>query len=153
MEVIKELDMDSLWDGLINGVNKLGENEDHKVSVVVLFNQGKILTVSRKNNPDDFGLPGGKLEPNESFEDGAIREVKEETGLDIWGLVPVFYRMDDKFFAVCFVAQWKGELDHTLEEGVVKWANFSEIVRGSFGKYNAQLKDCLREKGFLPNGE
>lgn len=30
---------------------------------------------------DDWSLPKGKLEPDESFEDGALREVEEETGL------------------------------------------------------------------------
>lgn len=30
-----------------------------------------------------FSIPGGYLEPGESFEVAAIREVKEETGLEI----------------------------------------------------------------------
>ena len=30
---------------------------------------------------DDWSLPKGKLEPGESWEDGALREVEEETGL------------------------------------------------------------------------
>jgi 8-oxo-dGTP diphosphatase len=30
---------------------------------------------------DDWSLPKGKLDPGESFEDGAVREVLEETGV------------------------------------------------------------------------
>ena len=58
-----------------------------KVSTVLLFNQGQILAVSRKDDPNDFGLPGGKLDPGETFTAGAIREVREETGLHIFGLI------------------------------------------------------------------
>ncbi len=39
-----------------------------------------ILTVSRKTNHNIFTMPGGKLEPDECFVHGALRELKEETG-------------------------------------------------------------------------
>jgi ADP-ribose pyrophosphatase YjhB (NUDIX family) len=34
----------------------------------LLVKEGKILAVSRKNNPNDFGLPGGKLDIRKSIE-------------------------------------------------------------------------------------
>lgn len=42
-----------------------------------------ILTVSRKTNKTIFTMPGGKLDPDESFGDGALRELKEETGYSL----------------------------------------------------------------------
>lgn len=46
--------------------------------------QGNILVQDRKN-PDWPGVtfPGGHVEPGESFVGSVVREVKEETGLDI----------------------------------------------------------------------
>ena len=121
-----------------------------KVSTVLLFNQGQILAVSRKDDPNDFGLPGGKLDPGETFTAGAIREVREETGLHIFGLIPIFGRVDGNFFAICFVAQYSGEIDHTLESGVVKWTPFETITKGSFGKYNLELGKFIQKRGWLP---
>ncbi len=43
----------------------------------------RFLAVSRKENPRAWGLPGGKLEKNESTSTAAIRETYEETGLII----------------------------------------------------------------------
>lgn len=137
------------WKNLIAGTRDIGNEHTKRVSVVLLFNQGQILAVSRKDNQEDFGLPGGKLEPEETFEQGAIREVKEETGLDIFGLTPVFYRIDGDFFAACYVAQWKGEIDNDLESGIVKWADFEVIKQGSFGHYNTELEKSLIRMGFL----
>jgi 8-oxo-dGTP diphosphatase len=39
------------------------------------------LAVIHRPRYDDWSLPKGKLEPGESFEDGALREVEEETGI------------------------------------------------------------------------
>jgi 8-oxo-dGTP diphosphatase len=52
----------------------------------VVVNNGKILIVQRASNdtfPDLWEFPGGKREPLEKSVDGAKREVKEETGLDV----------------------------------------------------------------------
>lgn len=55
-----------------------------RVSVVVLTEDGKILLVRhRKGNRLYWVLPGGRLEYGETFQECAVRELKEETGLDI----------------------------------------------------------------------
>jgi 8-oxo-dGTP diphosphatase len=46
----------------------------------VVVRDGEILLVHRPRY-DDWTLPKGKLDPGESFEDAALREVEEETGL------------------------------------------------------------------------
>jgi len=54
------------------------------LGVIILSSEGKILIGKRKGSHSPYySIPGGKLEAGETFEDGAIREVKEETGLEI----------------------------------------------------------------------
>jgi 8-oxo-dGTP diphosphatase len=47
---------------------------------VVLDDDGCVVLVHRPKY-DDWTLPKGKLDPGESFEEAALREVEEETGL------------------------------------------------------------------------
>ncbi len=46
----------------------------------VVIRDGEVLLVHRPRY-DDWTLPKGKLDPGESFEEAALREVWEETGL------------------------------------------------------------------------
>jgi 8-oxo-dGTP diphosphatase len=46
----------------------------------VVVRNGEIALVHRPRY-DDWTLPKGKLDPGESFEEAAVREVEEETGL------------------------------------------------------------------------
>lgn len=43
----------------------------------------QVLLIERKNPPHGWALPGGFLDYGEYASDGAIREVLEETGLDV----------------------------------------------------------------------
>ena len=51
-------------------------------AAIIVNEKGQILLQSRADN-DRWGLPGGCQELGERFEDTVIREVKEETNLDI----------------------------------------------------------------------
>ena len=46
----------------------------------VVMRDGEVALVHRPRY-DDWTLPKGKLDPGESFEDAAVREVEEETGI------------------------------------------------------------------------
>jgi 8-oxo-dGTP diphosphatase len=46
----------------------------------LVLRDGRIAVVHRPRY-DDWSLPKGKLDDGESFEEGALREVEEETGL------------------------------------------------------------------------
>ncbi len=55
-----------------------------RVSVIVTTADQKILLVKhRKGNRQYWVLPGGRLEYGETFFECAVREIQEETGLDI----------------------------------------------------------------------
>jgi 8-oxo-dGTP diphosphatase len=58
------------------------------VDTVIFFRKAKnlnVLLIKRKNEPfrDQWALPGGFLEENETMEEGAKRELEEETGLKL----------------------------------------------------------------------
>lgn len=61
------------------------------VDVVVRID-GKIVLIERVNEPKGWALPGGFIDYGETVEHAAVREVKEETGLDVTldGLLGVY---------------------------------------------------------------
>lgn len=52
------------------------------VGVIVLDSRGWIL-LEKRSDCGMWGLPGGRIEPGESVTEAAVREVKEETGLNV----------------------------------------------------------------------
>lgn len=57
-------------------------NSMRPAAAVAIVNENKILMLKRMDN-EKWTLPGGTMELNESLIDCAVREVKEETGLNI----------------------------------------------------------------------
>lgn len=61
------------------------------VNVVVTNDGGDILMIRRTDN-DNWAIPGGAVDLGESVRQAAVRETKEETGIDceITGLVGIY---------------------------------------------------------------
>ena len=63
---------------------------------IVLDEQNRILLQERNGEDSGWCVPGGYLEYGEGFKDAAIREMKEDTGLDV--AVVRSLGMFDKYF-------------------------------------------------------
>ena len=59
--------------------------ENVELTVLCLLEDGERLLLQNRVKKDwhGYALPGGHVEPGESFVDAVKREMKEETGLDI----------------------------------------------------------------------
>lgn len=103
---------------------------------------GKVLAVSRKDNPLLFGFPGGHVDPGERPIDAAARELEEECGLIATDLHLVFSCEDAQGFVTStYACEVEGEI-HTDEKGVIKWVDPSVLMNPSsspFVDYNTKL--------------
>ncbi|MGW4207166.1 NUDIX hydrolase [Lentzea sp. NPDC004789] len=109
------------------------------VSAFVKDEHGRILMIRRTDN-DKYAIPGGQQEVGETLTQAAIRETKEETGIDveIIGLIGLYSNpshviaYDDgevrQEFSICFRAQpIGGEARTSSESKEVLWVDPCEL--------------------------
>lgn len=116
------------------------------VCALIRNEEGKILMVSRKDDRNDWGLPGGKLDGNETVSCALQREVREETGLKVTTHNFVFGNISETkgYYVFTFLCDVEGEIHSSekikeLGEGDIKWGDWEEIETGFFGGYNRHL--------------
>ncbi len=63
------------------------------VDIIIKY-KGSIILIKRKKPPEGWALPGGFVDYGETLESAAVREAKEETGLDI-ELIRQFHTYSD----------------------------------------------------------
>lgn len=112
---------------------------------------------------DSWSVPGGWLEYGESFEDASIREIKEETGLDIanvrFGALTnnIFPDEEIHSLTVWMTSDWASgepaitEPDKFIEQ---RWVGFDNLPEPLFMPWEPLLKsefiESLKQYGARP---
>lgn len=130
----------------------------------IIKNGDDILVMDKIDSEFDNSItfPGGHVEQNESIQASVIREIKEETGIDIVnpqlkGLVN--FNLDNQSKEFIFV--YEAECDSNISETVIKqtyeektyWINKTQIKFSQLNKvikavYNTWLKGEIKELYF-----
>ncbi|NLT55293.1 MAG: NUDIX domain-containing protein [Actinomycetales bacterium] len=110
-------------------------------NAVVVDDAGRLLLIHRTDN-DNWSLPGGAMDLGESLPETAVREVREETGIDceITGLVGIYtdpkhvllYTSDGEVrqeFSVVFTARAVGgQPTPSSESRAVEWVDREDVL-------------------------
>ncbi len=123
-------------------------------AVILNEDNSEVVLIRRKKGPfkEMWALPGGFVEYGEKVEDAGVREVKEETGLDvkIKKLFGVYSEPErdprGHSVSICFLCQVVGgQLGSGSDAREVKWFKLSELPESAFD-HGKILRD-VKERG------
>jgi 8-oxo-dGTP diphosphatase len=119
----------------------------HSVSVaaVIVNDSDQVLAVERRDN-GHWEPPGGVLELAESIEDGLLREVREETGLDVTieALTGAYKNLPRGIVALVFRCRpVSGRLATSAETAQIRWLTRDEVRDAMDEAYAVRVLDAL----------
>ncbi|MFI7691655.1 NUDIX hydrolase [Nonomuraea sp. NPDC049655] len=120
----------------------------HSVSVagVIIDDQGRALLTQRRDN-GHWEAPGGVLEPDEDITTGLLREVKEETGLQVEpiALTGVYKNMARGIVALVFRCKIiGGRLTETDETRAFRWVSANDVRELASEAFAIRVLDALQ---------
>jgi 8-oxo-dGTP pyrophosphatase MutT (NUDIX family) len=129
----------------------MSDQAKHSVSVagVVVGDDGQVLLIQRRDN-GHWEPPGGVLELNETFEEGVIREVLEETGIKVavGSLTGVYKNMELGVVALVFrCSQIGGSLTGSPETVAARWFEKADAAAMMSPAFAVRVTDALEQTG------
>ncbi|HEU5161153.1 MAG TPA: NUDIX domain-containing protein [Streptosporangiaceae bacterium] len=123
----------------------------HSVSVagVIIDARGRALIVQRRDN-GHWEAPGGILELDEDITAGLLREVREETGLEVEPelLTGVYKNMPRGIVALVFRCRAiAGSLIQTDESRDFRWVTADEVASMASEAFAVRVLDAMRTGG------
>lgn len=115
--------------------SKISENKMLLVSLVVIFNSdNKILLLKRSENtdwcPNCWALVGGKIEKNETPENGLVREVREETKIELLKFRLKKIIKFDNVLEYLYIGKIENDLvELNGEHTEYKWCSLDEVKK------------------------
>lgn len=139
----------------------------NKAARAIIIEDNKILVMYRnKYGSEYFTLVGGRVNDKESVEQALVREVKEETGLEITDARQVYTEKhpspyNEQYIFLCKVAPHKSvAIEDTSEEGFMNrininvhkplWAELSAFARLNFRTPQLQVAIVKAIKNGFP---
>ena len=107
---------------------------DHKSVGMIVYKEDKILLIERGRSPFGFAIPAGHVDADLTFEESAIRELKEEVGLDTKSMELIMEgRKENKcrreggiwHYWKIYKMEVEGKIDRSLDE--TKQSGFYDI--------------------------
>ena len=114
-------------------LKNISRTEKAEFTVLCLIQDGDRLLLQNRVKEDwkGYTLPGGHVEPGESFVNAVIREMKEETGLEIINPklagIKQFPIEGGRYIVILFKAeQFKGKVVSS-DEGEMEWVEYDKL--------------------------
>ncbi|MDV6013879.1 NUDIX domain-containing protein [Haloechinothrix sp. LS1_15] len=126
------------------------------VGGVVYDDTGRILLIKRATDPGEglWSVPGGRVHPGESDAKALVRELREETGLDVCPGALLGTVTRGQFEIVDYVCRRTGGLLRAGDDAAdARWISAAEYRRmDRDGLLVDGLTDALRSWDALPRG-
>src|SRR3954453_7558944 len=133
------------WSSPSGAVTDSDHTRKHSVSVAaaIVDDEGRFLAIRRADN-GAWEPPGGVLELDESIEAGLIREVEEETGLQVepTALTGVYKNIRRGIVALVFRCQVLGATARSTPETLeMQWLTRAQLADRMPEAYRVRLTD------------